>query len=216
MRQANKILLATNNKDKFLEFKALFKKYSELEIIPIGEMVRNPHALEQVEKHDTYLENAMAKARLATACAHYPSLGDDSGLEVEALNGKPGPRSARYAEPKPGKTRDEANREKLLQELKNVSDEKRKAKFVCALALVVEGICVTATGELHGTIVREPRGSNGFGYDSLFVPDGQSGNQHRTLAEMSDDEKNVISHRAVALNALMPTIIEKGIILSKP
>jgi XTP/dITP diphosphohydrolase len=206
MRLSNKVLLATTNRHKFEEFKTLLSAYDdpELDLVPAEELVKNPERLGLVERHDTYLENAVAKARLANGCAHYPTLADDSGLEVEGLDGKPGVRSHRFATPKAGMTQDEANIQFLLSELGNKSHH---ARFVCTLSLVIEGIMIHATGSLEGTIIDKPRGSNGFGYDPIFVPHGSD----KTFAEMTDSEKNRISHRKKALDQLMAQVKSLGI-----
>jgi len=210
MRLVNKIVLATLNENKFDEFKALFSAYAEIELLKASSIMRNAAKLSYAERHDTYLENAIAKARLAHMGCHYPCLADDSGLEVEALQGKPGVRSHRYATPKAGKSQDDANNELLLSELKGAGT--RNAKFVCTLALVIEGILIHSTGVLEGTLLDAPRGGNGFGYDPLFVPKGQS----KTLAEMTDAEKNSLSHRAKALHDLMAQVKAHGIVFAKP
>jgi XTP/dITP diphosphohydrolase len=172
--------------------------------------VRNASRMGQAETHKTYMENAVAKARLINLGAHYPALGDDSGLEVLALEGRPGVRSHRYAIPRAGVPQDQANVELLLSELKGKGQ--RDARFVCSLALVIEGILVQGTGVLEGTIAETPRGTTGFGYDPVFIPKGSS----QTLAEMGDAAKNKISHRAQALEALMRELTAKGITLAKP
>ena len=212
MRLAHQIVLATLNHDKLLEFKALFSSQPEIELISAEEVIRNASKINTVEVHSTLLENAVAKARLANQASHYPSLADDSGLEVEALNGRPGVHTHRYATPKTGVTQDQANIEKLLLELRGHQMANRKAKFVTCLALVMEGILLHSTGILEGTIAEAPRGENGFGYDPIFIPQGSD----RTLAEMTEEEKNAISHRARALQELMQKIKSKGIILAKP
>lgn len=212
MRASHVVVLASTNLDKLAEFKALLKPYGEIELISADEIIRNPEKLGLVEKFETYEENAIAKARLANQGSHYPCLADDSGLEVQALEGKPGVRTRRYAIPTAGQSQDQANIAKLLQELKGVSGERRAARFACSLALVVEGILVTAQGTLEGSIAEAPRGANGFGYDPVFIPKGQS----RTLAELNEDDKNAISHRKVALAKLFEEIATQGIILAKP
>jgi XTP/dITP diphosphohydrolase len=137
-------------------------------------------------------------------------LADDSGLEVDALSGKPGVRSHRYATPKAGKSQDEANRELLLSEL--ASAKSRKARFVTVLAIVIEGVMIHAEGTLEGSIATEERGTHGFGYDSVFVPQGST----KTLAEMSAEEKNALSHRGKALKELLAQIESHGIVFAKP
>lgn len=213
MRLANKILLATMNPDKYREFSALFKAYPQIELVPAEGLIRNPEKLAFAEVYKTYAENANAKARLANMASHYPALADDSGLEVEALGGRPGVQSHRYAKLAPGAARssqDQANNELLLSELKGKND--RGAKFVCSLALCIEGILIQATGTLEGTILEQPRGTLGFGYDPLFLPKDCS----KTLAEMTEAEKNEISHRARAVNELMAQIKARGIVFAKP
>jgi XTP/dITP diphosphohydrolase len=209
MRLVKQVLLATENRGKFDEFKTLFTSYPEVDLRMANQFLRNTEGLQFVERYDTYLENALAKARFVNQGAHYPSLADDSGLEVEALGGKPGVRSHRYASPKAGLTQDEANTQLMLKE---VAGKSRSAKFTCTLAFLVEGILLHATGTLEGTIADAPRGTHGFGYDPIFIPKGSS----KTLAEMTQAEKNAISHRAVALKLLMDQIRQNGIVIAKP
>jgi len=209
MRLVNRVLLATENRNKFDEFKALFHAFPEVNLLMANEILRNTDGLKFVERYDTYLENALAKARLVNQGAHYPSLADDSGLEVEGLGGKPGVRSHRYATPKAGLSQDEANVQLMLKEL---TGKPRNAKFVCTLALLVEGILVHATGTLDGTIAEAPRGTHGFGYDSIFIPNGSN----KTLAEMTSAEKNAISHRNKALQLLMLQVRQHEITFAKP
>ena len=202
------------NLDKFREFEALFKATPEVELIPAESVLRNPQKLGFVENYSTYLENAAAKARLAHMGSHYPCLADDTGLEVAALGGKPGVHTARYAtlssNQKTRDAQDEANRALLLKELAGKTD--RSAQFVTTLTLLIEGILVHATGVLEGSIAESERGDNGFGYDSIFIPKGSS----RTLAEMTDSEKNAISHRGRALQELMTQIKARGMVFAKP
>ena len=122
---------------------------------------------------------------------------------------KPGVRSHRYATPKAGISQDEANTQLLLTELGSKS---RNARFVCTLALLVEGIMIHATGTLEGTIIDKPRGDEGFGYDPIFVPKGSN----KTLAEMSLEEKNGISHRTLAVRELMTQVKNHGVVFAKP
>ncbi len=210
MRLSNRILLATLNRNKFEEFQTLLSTYPDIQLIPAEQLIRNPERLAFVERHDTYLENTIAKARLANQASHYPSLADDSGLEVDALQGKPGVRSHRYAPPKPKVSQDQANIELLLSEMK--SAQTRSARFVCTLALVIEGVLLHATGTLAGTISESPRGEQGFGYDSVFIPHGET----RTLAEMTATEKAALSHRAIALHNLMAQVKSHGLVFAKP
>lgn len=210
MRLSHTMLLASLNRHKFEEFSALLAHYPGIELEPAQRYLRNPEGLKFSERHETYLENAIAKARLVNQGSHYPALGDDSGLEVDALGGRPGVRSHRYATPTPGVSQDQANIELLLSELKGKAQ--RSAQFVCTLALNIEGVLLTGTGSLEGTILEQPRGNQGFGYDPIFLPR----NSDRSLAELSASEKNQISHRARALQDLMRKVKEHGIVLVKP
>ncbi len=210
MRLANTILLATLNRNKFDEFRSLMCTFPQIELVRAEELIRNPEGLSHVECHNTYLENATAKARLANQASHYPSLADDSGLEVDSLQGRPGVRSHRYAPPQTLLSQDQANLQLLLSELKSAPS--RSAKFTCTLALVIEGIMIHATGILEGTIGESPRGNFGFGYDPVFIPKGST----KTLAEMTAAEKNLISHRAKALQRLMAQVKSHGIVFAKP
>jgi len=212
MRVANTIVLASTNRHKFEEFETLFKKYPELTIAPVQDYIRNSAKLGLLETSDQYLENAKAKARACNHGCHYPSLADDSGLEVMAMEGRPGVRSHRYAIAKTGQTQDQANILKLLEELKNVPAEQRNARFVCHLALVMEGTIFHSVGTLEGTIATQPSGVEGFGYDPVFIPKGSN----KTLAEMSPTEKNKISHRSIAVAQLMQTLSTEEIVIARP
>lgn len=210
MRLSNRIVIATTNRNKFEEFVELYKPWPEIELVPAEAVLRNPRSIGFAERHDSYLENAVAKARLVNQGAHYPVLADDSGLEVAALSGRPGVRSHRYATPRAGLPQDEANRQLLLKELAGHTN--RDARFTCTLALIIEGIMLTAVGTLDGTISEQPQGKTGFGYDPLFIPTGYD----RTLAEMSAAEKNALSHRAVAVKELMQQLKKHALVLAKP
>jgi XTP/dITP diphosphohydrolase len=210
MRTSHILVLASTNRHKYEEMVALFKRYPEITLVPVNEYVRNAEKIGMVETSDQYFENAAAKARVANHGCHYPCLADDSGLEVEALSGQPGVKSHRYAIPKKGQTQDQANNEKLLSELKGKSN--RNARFVCHLALVLEGTLLHVVGVMEGSIADSPRGTNGFGYDPLFIPKGYT----QTLAELGPEQKNKISHRAVAVANLMEEIEQREIVLAKP
>ncbi len=199
MRASPRIVFASTNYDKLREMTALMAKYPGLELISPEGLIRNADKIGIVETYSTYAENAAAKARLVNQGCHYPALADDSGVEVFSLDGQPGVRSARAWTP-----------ETLLTAMKGQSN--RDARFVCTLALVIEGTLLTATGSLEGSILDSPRGSNGFSYDPLFVPKGET----RTLAEMTETEKNQISHRSVALAKLMQECAVAGIQFAKP
>lgn len=189
-----KVLLATRNADKLAELRRLLAD-GPVEVIGLADVPEFPEA---PETGATFAENALAKARDAAAATGLPSVADDSGLTVEALNGMPGVLSARWC----GRHGDDrANLELVLGQLADVPDERRGAAFVCAAALVMpDGTETVVRGEWPGTIVREPRGTNGFGYDPIFVPEGST----RTSAELAPAEKDAQSHRGRALRALLP------------
>lgn len=222
MRKTNIIMLGSLSKGKTREYRELFRVYPEIDFKALGEIVWNPASFQEVENANTYYDNAYAKGQLAHYAAKVPTIADDSGLEVDALEGRPGVRSHRFAEPKRAESQDEANNRKLLEELKSVPREKRTAlpggaaghaaRFVCTIVFFVEGVVLSATGTLEGTILETPRGEHGFGYDPLFLPNGSE----KTLAELAMDAKNQISHRARALKALMMQIREKKIELVRP
>lgn len=218
MRLSNKIVLASMNPGKFQEFQALFKGYPEIDLVSAEGLIKNPEKLGFAEVHPTYLENSIAKARLANHASHYPALADDTGLEVDGLGGKPGVRSARFAKDQAGFSalskmgQSEANVKLLLAELAQNPTASRNARFVTVVALLIEGILIHAEGKLEGRIADAPRGSHGFGYDSVFIPQGYD----KTLAELTDAEKNAISHRAKAIQALMLQVKARGIVLAKP
>jgi XTP/dITP diphosphohydrolase len=189
-----KVLLATRNAGKLAELRRMLAD-GPVEVVGLADVPEFPDA---PETGATFAENALAKARDAANATGLPSVADDSGLAVDALNGMPGVLSARWS----GRHGDDvANLELLLGQLTDVPDERRGAAFVCAAALVVPGGLETVVhGEWTGRIVREPRGSGGFGYDPIFVPDGEQ----RTSAELTPDEKDAASHRGRAMRALLP------------
>jgi len=151
------------------------------------------------ETEPTFEGNALLKARTVCLATGVPAVSDDSGLCVDALNGMPGVLSARWS----GGKGDAANLELVLAQLRDTPDDRLGAQFRCAVALVLpDGREATVHGEMCGHLVRDPRGTNGFGYDPIFVPDGEN----RTSAEMSSDEKDAISHRGNALRALVPVL----------
>jgi XTP/dITP diphosphohydrolase len=151
------------------------------------------------ETEATFAGNALLKARAVCAATGVPAASDDSGLCVDALNGMPGVLSARWS----GGKGDVANLELVLAQLGDTPDNRLAAQFRCAVALVLpDGREAVVHGEMVGHLVREPRGANGFGYDPIFVPEGDS----RTSAELTDIEKDAISHRGNALRALVPVL----------
>ncbi len=188
------IVLATRNKKKIEEIKRITADLP----ITILSLDNFPDCPETVEDQETFEGNAMKKAIDVCQCTGKPALADDSGLEVDALNGAPGVYSARYAGGI-GRGNDVRNYEKVLSKLKNMSDEKRGAQFVCCIALALpDGKVKTFTGYAKGRINREPRGITGFGYDPVFVPDGYG----KTFAEMTAEEKDRLSHRGKAIEKL--------------
>ena len=181
-----KIVLASKNSGKLKEFNYLFKN-TNFELIPISEFTN-----EDIEETGTsYEENAFIKAKFASDISGLPSLGDDSGLEVDALNGEPGIFSARFAGEKGN---DNLNNNKLLDELSLKKD--KSAKFVSILSFLHPELKISlfSYGELFGKIIESPRGKGGFGYDPIF----QIKNSELTLAEVSEDERMKISHRTIS------------------
>ena len=186
-----KIVIATFNKGKFKEFKDLFSN-SSFEILSLKDFTTE----DIDETGNSYEENAMLKAKKASELSNYPSLGDDSGLEVKLLNNDPGLFSARYS----GKNAtDETNIKKLLKETKNL--ENTKAKFVSTLAFYdpQKDLELFSFGELEGKIIKEKKGDKGFGYDPIF----KIKNSCHTLAEVSFKERMRISHRAKSTQEML-------------
>ncbi len=193
-----RLVLATTNHGKLAELRALLAEH-DVQVVSVAEVTTTPFVV--VEDGATFVENAVKKAKAAAALTGLPSLADDSGLEVDALGGAPGVRSARYAGEH---ATDAENKAALVRALTATSSSERSfsARFRCALALVEPARAdepLVFEGTCEGLIVLEERGEHGFGYDPLFVVDGTS----RTLAELTDDEKNRVSHRAKALAQLV-------------
>jgi XTP/dITP diphosphohydrolase len=181
------IVLATTNKNKIVEFKNILEGF-KVEIRSVSEFGPIPPALEDGLTFD---ENAYKKAHHTARILGLPAIADDSGLVVPSLNGEPGVYSARYAGEH---ATDAENTKKLLEKLKGQKD--RRASFKCVLSLAVpSGPALTYEGECHGIITEEPRGQGGFGYDPVFLFEEYG----KTFAELSPEEKNVISHRGKAL-----------------
>jgi XTP/dITP diphosphohydrolase len=192
-----RLLLATRNEAKLVELRRILAPLVEAEVVGLGDV---PAYDEVPETGATFAENALIKAREAAARTGLPAVADDSGLAVDALNGMPGVLSARWSGA--GHT-DESNLRLVLEQTADVPDERRGAAFLCAAALVLpDGVERVVEGRLDGALVREPRGTNGFGYDPVFVPHGET----RTTAEMDPAEKDAISHRGRAFRALAPVI----------
>ncbi|MGN7468398.1 XTP/dITP diphosphatase [Brevibacillus sp. SAFN-007a] len=196
MSDRKKVVLATRNQGKVKEFNRLFADYG-WEGISLAQYEGVP---EVVEDGDTFEANALKKAIEISTYLQLPALGDDSGLEVDALDGRPGVYSARYAGEE---ATDEENWRKLLNELADVPMEQRTARFRCTLAFVVPGEePILATGACEGLIAREPKGTNGFGYDPVFyIPE-----LDKRMAELLPEEKNRISHRAKAMQKLLEAL----------
>lgn len=188
----NEILIATKNDGKLKEFKQIFEQKG----IVVKSLKDINDDVEIVENGLSFEENARLKADGYAKSIGIPVLADDSGLEIDALNGRPGIFSARYA----GDHNDTANNAKVLSELGGIPDEKRTATFHSTVVVrKPDGSELVANGNLRGRILAVPRGDNGFGYDPLFFVEAKN----KTLAEMTREEKNKISHRALAIEDLL-------------
>ncbi|MFL6555831.1 MAG: XTP/dITP diphosphatase [Bacillus sp. (in: firmicutes)] len=197
------VIIATKNPGKAMEFEHIFSSRG----ITVRTLLDFPEIPEVEETGVTFEENATLKAEAVSKALGKMVIGDDSGLIVDALEGRPGIFSARYAgEPKD----DQNNTDKVLSELEGIPEQKRSARFYCALAVAVPGQeTITVSGTCEGRILEERRGSNGFGYDPVFyVPE-----KGLAMAELSSEEKNEISHRANALKKLevvLDSILERA------
>lgn len=191
---SSRVVLATRNEHKVVEVRRIFAAAAvDVELVGLDAF---PDAPDVAETGLTFEENALLKARAIAHRTGLPTIADDSGLAVDVLGGMPGIFSARWS----GRHGDDAaNLELLLAQLADVADADRGAAFVCAAAVATpDGAEDVVRGELRGSIVTQPRGTNGFGYDPVFVPDGEV----RTTAEMAPAEKDAISHRGLAFRAL--------------
>ncbi|HUD36364.1 MAG TPA: RdgB/HAM1 family non-canonical purine NTP pyrophosphatase [Streptosporangiaceae bacterium] len=200
MTSRPRLVLATANPDKLIELTRILAASSvPVELVGLDQF---PGAPDVAETGATFAENALLKATAIAEFTGLPAVADDSGICADALNGMPGVLSARWS----GRHGDDdANLNLLLGQLSDVPDERRGAQFACAAALALpSGERSVSEGAVHGRLIRERRGSNGFGYDPIFVPDGES----RTTAELSATEKDAISHRGRAFRALVPAIAE--------
>jgi XTP/dITP diphosphohydrolase len=197
-----RLVLASGNAGKLRELAALLAPL-DFELVPQGALGIGAVP----ETGVTFLDNALLKARHAARAAQLPALADDSGLEVDALGGGPGVRSARYA----GRSADDAaNLARLLQELAGIPEPRRGARYQCVLVLVRaadDTAPLIARGTWEGSIALSARGSGGFGYDPVFVPAGGT----RTAAELPAGEKNAVSHRGQALRALVAALAPGGV-----
>jgi XTP/dITP diphosphohydrolase len=197
---STRLLLATRNAGKLAELQRLLESaVPGLEVVGLRDVEEYPEA---PETGATFEENALLKAREAVKYTGLPAVADDSGLTVDALNGMPGVLSARWS----GRHGDDdANTALLLGQLADVPDERRGGAFVCAAALVTpDGTEHVLERQWRGRVVRDKRGSNGFGYDPIFVPEGLE----LTAAELSPAEKDARSHRGQAFAALVPVLAE--------
>ncbi len=195
-----RLLLATCNARKLDELRRILAAsgVDGLQVLGLADVPEFPQS---PETEPTFEGNALVKARDAAAATGLPAVADDSGLVVDALGGMPGVLSARWA----GRHGDDvANLRLVLDQLTDVPEARRGAAFVCAAALVLPaGREQVVLGEWRGALVREPRGVNGFGYDPIFVPEGEQ----RTAAELDASEKDAVSHRGRALRALLPALL---------
>lgn len=188
-----KIVLATANTHKVIEFQRILNELlPDLELVAASQF---PGVPEVEETGSSFAENALIKARAINQFTNLPALADDSGLVVEALNGAPGIFSARYAGIEAD---DKANVVKLLNEIKDIDQSLLGAKFECSIALVDNSQELVVDGQMPGQVIKEVRGQNGFGYDPIFVPQGLT----KTSSELSDEEKDKISHRGIALRKI--------------
>lgn len=200
---AVRIVLATRNAKKVPELRAILADAGvSAEVLTLGAF---PDAPEVPETEPSFVGNALLKARAIAAHTQLPAVADDSGLSVDELGGMPGVLSARWAGRFGEGDQDRANLDLVLDQLADTPAERRGARFVCAAALVLpDGTEVVAEGVLEGRLLRERRGENGFGYDPVFVPEGET----RTTAEMSPEEKNAVSHRGIAFRTLAKELAE--------
>ena len=198
---SHKLLLATRNEGKILEFRRILDALAPGEIELVG-LDQFPHLHDVEETGSTFEENALLKAREMSEATGLPAIADDSGLCVDALDGAPGIFSARWAG---NHGDDKANLEKVLAQLSEVPDEKRGAYFLCLAALYLpDGRTHCEEGRFYGRILHSPLGTNGFGYDPIFQPEGLE----ISSAQMSSHEKDAVSHSGKALRAIAPHVLK--------
>lgn len=198
---SHKLVLATRNQGKIVEFRRILDALAPgaIELIGVDQF---PDLVDVEETGSTFEENSLLKARYTCQATGLPAIADDSGLCIDALNGDPGIFSARWAG---SHGNDQANLEKVLAQLKDVADEKRTAHFMCVASLVLpDGREQVAEGRFEGHILHAPVGENGFGYDPIFQPLGLS----ISSAQMSAEEKDLVSHRGKSLRAIAPHVIQ--------
>lgn len=205
-----RLVLATRSPHKAREVREILDTAGDFDLVSLSDLGLPPTSEEDdLEHFDTFRENALAKARYFAARTELPVLADDSGLCVDALGGDPGVRTKRFSgrDDLRGQDLDDANNALLLEKLLDVPDESRSAHYVCAAVLVTTaGAELTAIGTFVGRIAHAPRGTGGFGYDPIFLPTGPEGVSERTVAELSPEEKNRLSHRGKAFRALAAQI----------
>lgn len=195
------IVIASNNLHKIREFRNLLKGFKSLDLLSL---INFPDYIAPPEDGKTFQDNAIRKAEHAAIALNKWVLADDSGLVVPALNGSPGVNSRRYAGED---ATDNENRQKLLNAMSHLKDSERSAYFECCLALASpQGLKKCVTGTIEGMILSKERGSNGFGYDSLFVKEGYD----KSFGEIDEPIKNRISHRHKACEKLIPTLESIG------
>jgi len=198
---SHKLVLATRNQGKITEFRRILDELApgHIDLIGVGQF---PDLVDVDETGSTFEENSLLKSRYTCDATGLPAIADDSGLCVDFLNGDPGIFSARWAG---NHGDDQANIEKLLEQLKDVPDSNRTAHFTCVASLVMpDGREQVAEGRFEGHILHAPVGENGFGYDPIFQPLGLS----ISSAQMSAQEKDVVSHRGKSLRAIAPHVIQ--------
>jgi XTP/dITP diphosphohydrolase len=194
-----RVVLATRNPGKIEELRRILADVIDVELVGLADL---PELPEVEETGETFVDNALLKARDVAGRTGLPAIADDSGLCVDHLDGAPGVRSARWA----GEPSDDArNLALVLEQMRTAPDDERGAHFACAAAAVVPGRGERiAEGQMHGRLIQAPRGDGGFGYDPIFVADGHT----RTTAELPAAEKDAISHRGKAFRALAPLLAE--------
>jgi XTP/dITP diphosphohydrolase len=197
---SHKLVLATRNSGKIIEFRRILEEIAPgaVELISVDQF---PNLVDVEETGSTFEENSLLKARYTSMATGLPAIADDSGLCIDALGGAPGIFSARWA----GKHGDDqANLEKVLEQLKDVPEEKRGAHFLCVASLVLpDGREHVSEGRFDGSILRSAVGTNGFGYDPIFQPNGLA----ISSAQMSAEEKDLVSHRGKSLRLIAPHVI---------
>lgn len=189
------LIIASQNQHKIDEFQQIFS--SKLQVIPINNIIKNLDELPETGK--TLIDNARQKCFHVYQLTKMNCFADDSGLEIEALNGEPGVFSARYA----GDDKNhQANINKVLAKLKG--EKNRKARFVTVISAIINNVSFEVMGKIDGEILLQPQGNGGFGYDPIFIPDGFE----LSFAQMSNEQKNKLSHRALAAQALLDYLTE--------